>query len=82
MADEQGAPSDFGGRVLPNPTGIKPVLDTEIVRKTDVPTAGAHFSVDNPPAADLGQHKEHPVMQHFSKTKSQKNAGKPVISEN
>ena len=26
MADEQGAPSDFGGRVLPNPTGIKPVL--------------------------------------------------------
>ena len=25
-----GAPADFGGRVLPNPRGLKPMLDTEI----------------------------------------------------
>jgi len=65
MADEQGAPASFGGRVIPNPTGIKPVLDTEIVRKTDQPTSGAHFSIDNPPAADLGQH---PLEQFHTKT--------------
>ena len=30
MADERGAPTDFGGAVFPNPDNVAPVLDTEI----------------------------------------------------
>lgn len=78
MSDDQGAPANFGGRVLSNEAGVKPSWDTE-GPKPDEPTAGAHFSIDNPPAADLGQHKPHPIMQHFSK-KPQKPAGKPVTA--
>jgi hypothetical protein len=47
--DAQGAPSDFGGRVIANPKGIKPVWDAEIQRRTDEPTKGAHMSTDNAP---------------------------------
>jgi hypothetical protein len=50
MADEgQGAPADFGGRVLPNPTGIKPTSSEDDARKSDTPV-GAKFSVQNAPA--------------------------------
>jgi hypothetical protein len=48
MADE-GAPADFGGRVLPNPTGIKPADSDVDNRKSDTPV-GAKFSVQNAPA--------------------------------
>ena len=84
MAD-QGAPSDFPGRVIPNPSGIKPSWDTEDTRKGDTPTAGAHFSIDNPPAADLGQH---PLEQFHTKTAGKIQPGAHVkkssikISEN
>lgn len=65
MADEQGAPASFGGRVIPNPDNVEPSWDTDARKKTDEPTAGAHFSIDNPPAADLGQH---PLEQFHTKT--------------
>jgi len=43
--EEHGAPADFPGRVLPNPTGIKPMLDTE--RETPVEPVGAKMNIDN-----------------------------------
>jgi hypothetical protein len=67
--EEKGAPADFGGRVLSNPSGAKPVLDTEIEKEraadTDHLPKGAALSTDNaplttpkgdisnPPAADV-----------------------------
>jgi len=45
-----GAPADFGGRVLPNPRGIKPMLDTEIPPpETERISGGAKMNTDNAP---------------------------------
>lgn len=38
--EELGAPADFGGQVLPNPTGLEPMLDTE-APKTERLSGGA-----------------------------------------
>jgi hypothetical protein len=43
-----GAPTDFGGRVLPNPDNIQPVLDTDIKPEITEPV-DAKMSVDNAP---------------------------------
>jgi hypothetical protein len=43
-----GAPTDFGGRVLPNPDNIQPVLDTDIKPEVTEPV-DAKMSVDNAP---------------------------------
>ena len=45
-----GAPTDFGGRVLPNPRGLKPMLDTEIPPpETERISGGAKMNTDNAP---------------------------------
>ncbi|MGA2886351.1 MAG: hypothetical protein ABSE80_14615, partial [Halobacteriota archaeon] len=45
-----GAPADFGGRVLPNPQGVRPMLDTEIPpRETERISGGAKMNTDNAP---------------------------------
>jgi len=46
---EHGAPADFSGRVLPNPNGIKPMLDTEAKPRVDEPMGGAKMQTDNAP---------------------------------
>ena len=46
---EHGAPADFGGPVLPNPKGLKPILDTEIQPETERLSGGAKMSTDNAP---------------------------------
>lgn len=63
---EKGAPADFGGRVLPNPKGLKPILDTDAKPRTDEPTKDGKMNIDNapltappgdisnPPATDFG----------------------------
>ena len=52
----EGAPADFGGRVIPNPKGLKPILDTDITPRADEPTQDAKMSIDNaslkPPTGD------------------------------
>ena len=46
---QQGAPADFAGRVIPNPTGIK-IKDVDSVQpRADEPTSGAKMSTDNAP---------------------------------
>lgn len=62
---EHGAPADFGGRVIPNPKGLKPILDTDIKPQADEPV-DAKMNTDNaplippkgdtsnPPATNLG----------------------------
>lgn len=49
--EESGAPADFGGRVLPNPTHIKPKWDTE----PDDLNQKAPMNMDNAPAQGAGQ---------------------------
>ena len=68
MAD-QGAPVSFGGRVIPNPSGIKPSWDTEDTRKSDTPVGGK-MSIDNAPADPDKANgiTPHPLQQHFAKT--------------
>lgn len=46
---EHGAPADFDGPVLPNPKGLKPILDTEIKPETERLSGGAKMSTDNAP---------------------------------
>ena len=49
--EQHGAPAGFPGMVLPNPDNVKPVLDTEIEKKTDtdrLPT-GVKTNIDNAP---------------------------------
>jgi hypothetical protein len=41
-----GAPVDFGGRVLPNPDNLQPVLDTDIKPNIKEPV-GATMSIEN-----------------------------------
>lgn len=77
MAD--GAPVGFSGPVLPNPSGIKPVLDTDIKRHADEPTSDAKMtfgntgkiqaSVQNSPADSEKANgvTPHPLSAHFSK---------------
>ena len=48
MADN-GAPADFGGRVLPNPTGVQPEWDSEHAVRPKKYPGGAIMSVDNAP---------------------------------
>jgi hypothetical protein len=69
MADKgQGAPVGFGGRVFPNPSGIKPADSDVDNRKSDTPV-GAKFSVQNAPANQDKANgiSPHPVMLHFAK---------------
>ena len=52
---EEGAPVDFGGRVFPNPNGVKPELDTDHVLERQAPVTphNPHVgSVDNAPPTD------------------------------
>jgi hypothetical protein len=53
--EQQGAPTDFGGRVIPNPTGVKPVLDTEIQPNVAPLAGGAKMSTGmyHPPRLSL-----------------------------
>jgi len=68
MADEQGAPASFGGRVLSNPTGIKPFDSDTARRKVDTP-AGATMSIQNAPADPdkANAITPHPIHIHFAK---------------
>ena len=54
---EEGAPVDFGGRVLSNPKGIKPEWDTEHRAQPQSFAGGAQGSIDNapltPPPGDI-----------------------------
>jgi len=43
---KEEAPADFTGRKLPNPKGLKPILDTEAQPKTDEPV-GAQMDTSN-----------------------------------
>jgi hypothetical protein len=64
--DEHGAPVDFGGRVFPNPTGIKPELDTEH-RTTPRPLAPgtAVGNIDNAPLTlPAGSTENAPLTDH------------------
>lgn len=63
---EKGAPASFGGRVISNPKGLKPMADTYAQERVDEPTKDAKMSIDNapltapagdtsnPPTADMG----------------------------
>jgi hypothetical protein len=68
MADEQGAPASFPGRVFPNPTGIKPA-DSDVDNRTTDKPVGAKFSVQNAPADQDKANgiSPHPVQLHFQK---------------
>lgn len=48
---DNGAPVDFAGRVLPNPRGLRPILDTDIERPSDTDRLpkGVKASTDNAP---------------------------------
>ncbi len=54
--EEHGAPADFGGRILSNPKGLKPMLDTEVQPRVDEPV-DAKMNTDNapltPPTGDI-----------------------------
>lgn len=75
MADEKGAPAGFPGPVFPNPSGVRPKLDTEPT-DTDSPvgakfdtslsTHGQPMDLHNPQAAEFGP-KRHPLTKHFDK---------------
>jgi hypothetical protein len=69
MPQEQGAPSDFGGRVLSNPDNIKPKLDTDPVEARDK-IQGATMSIANPGPTDTKSFPEHPMLEHFRKPTS------------
>jgi len=43
---EEGAPADFSGRVLSNPKGLKPILDTDVQRPSDTDHLPKGASVD------------------------------------
>lgn len=84
---DSGAPADFAGRVLSNPNGVKPKLDTD-APDTDRISGGAKFNIDNPPAADVAP-KPHPIDAHTQKPTSVRHplgrgipAGHPAISDN
>lgn len=47
--EEHGAPADFGGRILSNPKGLKPMLDTEAQSRVDEPTSDAKKDISNAP---------------------------------
>jgi hypothetical protein len=83
MADE-GAPADFGGRVLPNPQNIKPFDSDTAARKADTP-AGATMSVQNAPADPDKANgiTPHPLAKHFQKKAAGvRKTGSPVITDN
>jgi hypothetical protein len=84
MADDKGAPVDFGGRVLSNPDNVKPTLDSDARIKTDEPGPDAKMSIQNAALSDsTGTIKQHPLQQHFSKTKPRvQYKNQPVVSEN
>ena len=46
---EHGAPASFGGRVISNPKGLKPILDTEAQPRTDEPMGGGKMNTENAP---------------------------------
>jgi hypothetical protein len=52
--EQKGAPADFAGRVIPNPKGLKPILDTDAGKDKETDTdhlpKGAKLSTDNAPA--------------------------------
>lgn len=51
-----GAPADFGGRILPNPKGLKPMLDTDAQQRVDEPVDAkmlAERAPLTPPTGDI-----------------------------
>jgi hypothetical protein len=48
----EGVPADFSGRVIPNPKGLKPIMDTGDTRPSDTDRLpkGSKLSIDNAPA--------------------------------
>lgn len=48
--EEEGAPADFSGRVLPNPKHLKPALDTD---KPELPKATVPMDMSNPAPAQI-----------------------------
>ena len=48
-ANAEGAPADFAGRVLPNPKGLRPMLDTDAQRDVEPISGGAQMNTNNAP---------------------------------
>lgn len=89
--EERGAPADFGGRVLPNPTNVKPRWDTDPVTPKTYP-GGAKMSVDNANVDEGSGDAEHfptvtpkttsanaPVLKPYSKVLEDKAAQKTAV---
>ena len=58
MADERGAPTDFGGAVFPNPDNVAPVLDTEIG-----PPQKTNANINNAPLDTQREYRQRPFGQ-------------------
>jgi hypothetical protein len=60
---EKGAPADFGGRVIPNPKGIKP-MDSDAPHAPTPMTypGGAKMNIDNAPLDDKESEKTFPTV--------------------
>jgi hypothetical protein len=60
--EEQGAPLDFGGRVIPNTKGVKSELDSEHVPTPMTYPGGAKMNIDNAPLDDKESDKTFPTV--------------------
>src|ERR1017187_6591685 len=60
--EEQGAPLDFGGRVIPNTKGVKSELDSEHVPTPMTYPGGAKMNIDNAPLNDEEHDKTFPTV--------------------
>src|ERR1017187_6341628 len=60
--EEQGAPTDFGGRVIPNTKGVKSELDSEHVPTPMTYPGGAKMNIDNAPLNDEEHDKTFPTV--------------------
>ena len=60
--EEQGAPSDFGGRVIRNPEGVKPEWDSMHEPKPMTYPGGAKMNIDNAPLDDKESDKTFPTV--------------------
>jgi hypothetical protein len=65
----------LGAKQIPNPENIKPKLDTE-PPDTVVPT-GAKMDISNPADTNI-EGKQHPIEQHFSRSKPRHPLGRGI----
>jgi hypothetical protein len=62
----EGAPADFGGRVIPNPKNVQPVLDTDIKPEVEKLSGGAKMNTDNAPLTNPKGDLSNPLAADIS----------------